>query len=715
MKNYLRHLMIPVIGIVLILGMTGCSEPQERYEDPPWLGGSSIETLELRGNYKIFLRLMEKANYRDAITKQLFTLFVPNDEAFTKYFQEAGINSVEDLNEADARQLFTLHVLRNPRSRFQLIYEYMWAELQGPDGEYASLFYRKPVESANLYSETVRYEDELKGQTVLIHTDKKYVPLFSTDYFEDFFGALDGSDYLFMYPNSEWGNNLQWHNAMVTESEVKTSSGFIYFVDQVVPPMPSIEEYMLNNPDKYGTYYDILQRFASYSKSSYKDDANRVVYKKGYRLISNVAEEQGPSPGNETRQLYMFTAFLPPNDVLDEYLDRTVLAYYPSLDSVPEVTLYYILQTHVSRGIGLLSKMSKSYFNAFGDPMLVNKSDIRSSFMSSNGIIYEMNKVLESNVFRCVPRHLFFNKNYSTFLYAMNQAAQIASMSNPVVDVTLFAPSNDALLANNIRYNEDNSKVEIAGSDGVWKTMRADDLTMFVQDHIYTGILTPDLIDGDGGYIEMNSGNYAFYKDGQVFAAKNQLMNNPAVVDEDTINAINGILYKVSQPVLSYYLMGDFIKDDPELSSFAALLEKVKFLAGKTDVTTKDSIQVVSFLTQSKYWTAFIPTNDAIAQAEAEGLIPADVDSLKNFISYHFIRKDVIFDDGVKSGMFTTNGTHIDPLDGTTVFSEIKVESTPGSLVITDNTGNAVTVEPADANFLVRKGVVHKINSVLKY
>jgi hypothetical protein len=128
---------------IVSLGVTSCTDHQERYEDPPWLGGSSIETLEKRGNYNTFLRLMDLAGYTDPITKQLFTLFVPDDAAFEEYFSSAGISSVEDLSEDEARNLFTLHVLRNPRSRYYLIYEYAWSEFQGPKGEYASLFHRK--------------------------------------------------------------------------------------------------------------------------------------------------------------------------------------------------------------------------------------------------------------------------------------------------------------------------------------------------------------------------------------------------------------------------------------------------------------------------------------------------------------------------------------------------------------------------------------------
>jgi hypothetical protein len=94
---------------------------------------------------------------------------------------------------------------------------------------------------------------------------------------------------------------MNWHNAQVIpnpeipdELEVRTASGFIYFIDRVVPIMPSIEEHMRNNQDKYGLYYDILQRFAQYGTTKV-DEQQRVLYLKSYEQVFDLAHERGPS------------------------------------------------------------------------------------------------------------------------------------------------------------------------------------------------------------------------------------------------------------------------------------------------------------------------------------------------------------------------------------------------------------------------------------
>ncbi|NJK84878.1 MAG: hypothetical protein HC906_01770 [Bacteroidales bacterium] len=94
-----------LIFLGLMLTLSGCEDKHhERYEDPPWLGGSNIESLmqlteDGEGSYNYFLELMDSAGYRDPIEKSLFTLFVPNDSAFEEYFKIAGISGIQDLSK----------------------------------------------------------------------------------------------------------------------------------------------------------------------------------------------------------------------------------------------------------------------------------------------------------------------------------------------------------------------------------------------------------------------------------------------------------------------------------------------------------------------------------------------------------------------------------------------------------------------------------------
>ena len=745
MNKSVKLILVAMFAIGMF-GMTGCEDHQERYETPPWLGGSSIEILTERGNYTTFLALMEKANYTEPISKQLFSLFVPNDAAFDAYFKSIGKNSVDDLTKDEAVSLFTLHVLRNPRSRFNLVYEFAWNEFQGPYqdikmGEYASLFHRKETPSTSIpYPEVVKYDtpSQRAGTELLIYTGTKNVPLFTEEFFTDYGGDINGSDYVFMYPGSTWKKDytpnlkgMNWHNAQVIpnpeipdELEVRTASGFIYFLDRVVPIMPNMEEYMRKNQDKFGVYYDLLQRFALYGTSKV-DEQQRVLYQKSYQQVFDLAHERGPSAANDgvIPPQNMWTAFLPTNDILQNYLNNTVFKYYSTLDSVPTVTLFYILQTQLSRSLVLMSKLKNGYFNAFGDPTEISPSDISSGYMCSNGVVYESKKVLEPNVFTCVPGLLFVDKDYSTLLYVLQKTNNLSVLSNPDSHVTLFASTNKTLEEYGIRYNATGDRIEFRSpADGKWNAMSTIDLNYFAQDQIFKGRLSD--FGGEGTYVENLSGNYITYGNNKIAAGENQFSGNLAGVDDVVENERNGFLIKVDKPIESRFVMGQYLVSDPEVSEFTALLVKANLLDLRTrDAVTKEVIPNLKFLAVAKYWTAFIPTNEAMQKAREEGIIPvtyptstAGKDSINSFIMYHFVKDDVVFDDGVSQKLvYKTNRTYKDTDGKTTLNATVAISNIPKNLSLYDVSEQVVELDHTKANILVRKGVCHKIDTVLKY
>lgn len=343
--------------------------------------------------------------------------------------------------------------------------------------------------------------------------------------------------------------------------------------------------------------------------------------------------------------------------------------------------------------------------------MIITKDDILSAHMASNGVIYEMKKVLEPNVFTCVPGLLFFDAKYSTFLYAVHQSGMLSSLANPNSDVTLFAPTNAQLDAYGIRYEPISQAIMYRGKDNKWNKMKTQDMVMFVQDHIYQGRL--DNLN-DEQYIEMASKNYIRIKGGGVQAAENQRYREFVNIAETNVNDKNGILYRVTTPIKSNYGLAKFIVQDPEVSQFKDMLVAATLLVPKQlDQTTRDTVPNLKFLAEGDYWTGLIPTNAAMDAAKAAGLIPTDKEEIKRFLLGHFIRKSVIFDDGKSNGNYPTNRTHV--TDNGTEYVNVKITNTLNNMTIEDHSGQVINIDHAKANYLVRKGVIHKINSVVKY
>jgi len=700
-----------------------CTDPHERYNDPPWLGGTNIETLEKSGNYDQFLALMDKADYRTSIENQMFTLFVSTDSSFEEYFKTVdGKSSVADLSKIEAKELFGQHMLINPRSREQLMYEYAWGELENPDGEYGTLYIRKQTYSVPVdYSEKVRYYEDLADETVKVYHENTFISVWTTEFFADYFGAEGGEDYIFMYPNSEW-SGTQWHDAMVIGDPAKTSTGFIYYIDRVVAPIPTIDQYLSKNQDKFGVFYDLAQRFAHYDNLKL-DENNDPTYRKGYDVIHDFADERGPDGDGqfiENKMNKMFSSFIPYDHVLEDYLNSTVYRYYESIDSVPELFLQYLLQSHLMSFLVLPSKMNERFFNHYGDKIDINiEGDIGETFMCNNGPVYAMNKVLEPNAFTCVPGPIFYNNKYTTFLYALDKAGLLSTLTQEDLDVTLLAADNEALFNYGIRQIKSGNEtiLEYRNSDGVWDdiTNEAHILEQFVQDHYCLGIV--DNFNGEE-FLKMASGNHVHYKDGKLVGGGNQLVNDAASIVEKIESEKNGNLFYIDTPIKKAQNTAQHIFSDPDLSSFADLLIKAELI---------DSVQIefeqkgverpkITFIggEEIKQWTVLAPTNQAIADAQAAGLVPADTlrDELRKFLYYHFSEGQCVFDDGEFSGTLETQRT------GENIGTEVTYElltfiNSPNNLKVQDKSGQLINIEHANANNLVETGVVHKINSVL--
>lgn len=715
MKSYFeKNYLILFLAAILFYQ---CEDHQARFDNPPWLGGTNIETLEGKGNYTQFLALMDKAEYRTSIENQMFTLFVPNDSAFEAYFSSAGISSVEDLTTDQAEELFCQHMLINPRSRDKLLYEYYWNELQSPLTEYKSLFLRKDTYSVPIdYTEYVKYNKTYKDQTLTLYRDQTLISFFSTEYFTDYFGDPNGADYLFMFPGSKW-SGTQWHDAMVIPQEdgveARTSSGFIYYVDRVVAPIPTIDKYLHDNQDKFGLFWDIAQRFAVYP-SSKVNEHNERVYRKSYSGIFNLAEERGPNTDGTAKHLYLFTAYIPSDNVLQEFLNTTVLPTYGVLDSVPQIFLKYLLKSHLNDFLILPTKMDSRFVNYLGEEIDLDiNSDIATSKMCSNGVIYVMNKILEPGAFTCVSAPIIYDKNYSTILYAFENSGLLTSLTQTDEDITLFVVDNETLYDYGIRADEVSDGifyVQKQNSEGNWETLETEDLKEFIQDYYAYG--SYDDFSGEG-FIPLASSNYLYYNANKIYNGGNQVDGDFCSANSTSTEKNGKVVYLNNVPKQSLNA-AQLIQSDPDLSSFELLLGEADLIDSIQDPYEATGVKypIISFMTQLKNWTIFAPDNQAIADAEAQGLIPDDQDELRDFILYHFIREKTIFDDGTISGTVTTQC--VDTIIGTeTTYKTLEISNSSHNLMVTDGTGENVTVNHGDANNLIRFGVIQKIGSVL--
>jgi uncharacterized surface protein with fasciclin (FAS1) repeats len=707
-----------ILGIILsIFLLMSCEDifkdkHQEVYENPPWLGGTIHETLEKNGNFTNLLKLIERAGYDEAIEKGLFTIFAADDEAFQEYFEKEGISSIDDLSDYDALQLFTLNVMNTPRSRNQLIYDFLMGVWQEEGSEVGALIFRWPTRSkARIEVDTSKYFESSAisiGDPVHIYGQDKYVPLISTEFMRDYRGATDGSDYTYFFPETEW-SGLQWYNANVDSAEIRCSNGYLYFLDKVVPEIPSIEEYLRANQDKYGLFFSIAQKYATYSYAGVEDGIS--LYNKSYNRITNFANEIGPYNHPIYTRRSTFTAFVPTNSVLQDYLDNTVFKYYESIDSVPDVTLIYLIQSHITSHFDLVSKMREVWYNYYGDEIPVDPDkDFNEAVLLSNGAFYEVNRILEPLAFTTVCGPLFYNSNYTTFLHILNSASSVLpSLGREDVYATVLAPSNEKLEEYGVRFNKVRDRLEIKDKNDLWIEMTREQITDLAKDHY----VFENIEDFSGkGVMPMASGSHIYFDNNMIIAGGNQEENDQSEIIEIIDSEVNGRLMLIDNVVKApKYDIINRIAMNPDFSNFLDICYDVGLIDTVEDTDTKEDILRLSFLSTALEWTAFIPDNDAIDNASGLGEMPSDSAELVNFIQYHFIKDVSIYDYLSETEAFETALYN----DSAGIYSPLNITVSPENLSVTDLSGQTVNVPHNTANIFAKDGIIHRIGSILKY
>jgi uncharacterized surface protein with fasciclin (FAS1) repeats len=706
MKGLLKNIFL---AIILVSILYSCEIKKEPFENPEWLGGSIFETLEKNGNYTNLIKLAERAEYRDIIESDVYTFFAADDDAFKEYLADRGIDSITQLSKRECKSLMALISLHKGRSRQQLIYRYWEGTQQWQDStsEYLSRYFRYDM-PAKYYieKEVVKYNPDYQGQELAIVNNHKWMPCISEDLFGDIGGETDGSDYLYFFPNSTW-TGLSWYNAAVIGPEARCSNGFIYYIDQVVPIMPSIEEYIRNNQDKYRVFYDLMQRFARYSTAD-EEGIEYDIYTKSYNDVTDIAFENGPQRlGYEATNFY--TAYIPTDDVLQPYLDNAFLGgKFASIDSVPVETIIYLLNGHIAGSWVFPSQIRIEFLNPYGEVIDFDlDNNVTDARVLSNGAFYEINTVLEPLAFNAAPGPLFKDNNYSTLLRAFNEVGVIPTLSYPDVPVTVFAADNNKLSEYGVRYNTLREVFEQQNIFGIWELMEEEDLNDFVYDHVaYKGY---DDFSGEG-IIYTATGTGVYFNNNMFMAGGNREANEQIGVIEDINSNINGVLYLLDNPIKSPKEdFARYIYGNDDFSEFYSLLDNAGLVDSVADEDDTDLYyKRLKFLLTYENWTGFLPDNDAIADAEANNLIPEDSVELGNFLKYHFVANELISDFNTVSKDYITAF-----IDSTGVPLELMIQSEPKQMVVTDGSGEEVQINHNTANVFVRDGIAHRIKTVL--
>ena len=102
------------IGVLLFSSLlSSCSDLDDYYDAPSWMGGSIYQELQDEGNYSIFLKGVQLSGWEAVMNgKSIVTVMAPNDEAMTAYLQENyHTTDISQVEIGEMKKLIGYHIL----------------------------------------------------------------------------------------------------------------------------------------------------------------------------------------------------------------------------------------------------------------------------------------------------------------------------------------------------------------------------------------------------------------------------------------------------------------------------------------------------------------------------------------------------------------------------------------------------------------------------
>jgi uncharacterized surface protein with fasciclin (FAS1) repeats len=734
----------------LCLGLvTSCSKDtfDEYYGRPDNLADPIFQQLDARGNFKNLTTLIDKAGYKEILSKSgYWTMMAPNDEAFTKFFQEKGISDVSKVDTETAGKIVRYALIYNA-FRLEELSDYQSSAGWVVDNAFRrrTAFYdgflTKTIDGKpTVITGSNRNNKAGTGINYYISGDSnnKYISYFESEYFNA--QKLAASDYTFFFPNKEYtGANVL--EGTIKEADIVAENGIIHEVSQVSLPPVNLDQY-IESSSQYSLFRDVMEKnLVTYI---FNQDATNTYHNftgKSDKVYIKVWDATLPfSPNNENflkaedndGQSNAYTMFVPDNVAFQEFINTILLKNYSSLDKLPKYVFQDLFKAHAVANTVWPSKIY-SYYNALNEEIKFNMSDIKEAKVLSNGFFYGTGKVQESDLFYTVYTSAYLDPKYSiaTNLFNDKSSGYKEIISDINQKYTLFLPSDEVLRRMGFNYDINRPGAEWKYTSPVTGATEASAVAKLrLMRLLYNGIVpTPngELNDLSGSGIIRSgdaviSGEYIKWSNNKVFAAGNEAMSNtvPIVGYEDRKNGrtyyIDGILeFSTEYQGLKIKRMGT--ASGSNCSSFYNYLLNSALY---DDATGK--IQGVDVGT---FYTFVIPSNAAITQAVKDKVLPgnpatgvpnyipalaSEKDLVTEFIRYHILASQTASSDGLSMGLFET--LRKDKLGEKTF---ITVSSTPGTLTFKDSKDRIANFIPGSSNNLADRSLIHIVDNYLLY
>lgn len=718
---------------------------EEFYERPGSLEPPIYQQLEANGNFKQLLTCIDKAGYKNTLSAAgYWTLFAPNDSAFDNdaefkaFLQSRKVSDINDIDSTTAQMVVQYLLVYNAFEKDRL------DDYQSTTGwiENAA-FKRRTAYYTGFYTDTTFTGQQVKAiasnrngvnSYVAADNNNKYIPFFTTSYLTA--KGLSAADYNYFYPGTSFsGFNVA--NAKVTRENIAAENGVIHIIDHVVTPPPSIDQYIKTKPE-FSEFTKLYNQFMVQFVLN-KDATRRYQVLTGSSdnvLLKEYHFQLAFSPNNENHlklqdndgQRDGWTLFVPHNDTLKNYINRVLLENYPSVSSLPMQVILDLLNAHMWQTTVWPSKFNSTY-NYMGEAaQMNNQSNIIDKKILSNGVIYGTNKVNEPNVFSTVFGKAYLNPNYSIMTRLLNVELRDV-ITNPNAKFIIFMMPDSVLAKQGYSFNiASNEWRYVNPANGAVSSNDSNRINLLRI--LNTGVIetpAPELnnlgMPGIEGITVSFGSEYIKYKGNQIITAGTQDRGLTVTFDPNQIKtAKNGkVVYLNNLLYFSYTPIGKHLEalGAATTSEYNLFWNYLKNSPNMYDATSGS----IAGTAPGSFYTIFVPKNDAVRQAIADGLLPGTAAApnytptstdekvmVEKFLQYHILDKRSVIADKRDEGAFNSllkNGA------GDAV--PIIISYSGNTMELTDAFGRKARLVTTESNQLSNRTVIHLMDNYFKY
>lgn len=762
----IKPLVWPAIFVIFLMG---CRDDFQdtKYERPEWLAGKVYTQILEQPELSTFARGVELIGYDTIIdVSGSYTVFAPSNEAFNAYFaSNPDYSSIEQMPISELDRLIKYHIVQNPWSKLQLrsLDVFGWIDTLDIENNKPKGFKRETLllDKDKKFGVAGIGTNIRNRRTIIVDTtetnwhrraitdSRKFAPIFFQEYFNIY--DLNSSDYEFYFNRPfEGAGEIYYANAKITSEEIFAENGFVYIIDQVVEPLKNAYQF-LSEQDGTADYSDFLNLLNLFPDFEYNDrrTLEQPGAEEGLKVDSlfdltypeltfdiNNEKTSAPSgtyglPQNVTIR-YHHGLMAPTNQAMEAFEQEffQIPNGWGSLEGAPINIKHIIANTYMSINPIYKTDLEEGFYNGELDIIRLDESAIIQKDYGSNSTFIGLNKAVVPRAFSSVTGPVYLRRGYSKVMNAIEHSGLLPALKRPNKNYMFFVESDaNTAIDSSLFYDSFRESFTVIARTGTGQfqefSLNIDDLRTLLLNQIATdqprGIARKEFIPNlAGNYIIVNNETGEFSGTGQTTDGFRGFIPMPEFPSVISANADNGVTYDVKNwfTFSGSSLFGKISSENPK---FHSLLRKAGL--------SLDKEFRYSFISNSEFYTVFIPTDAALDSAKVNTL---PVEDLKKLLMLHFVQGDLIFTDGKKapgyyettrideeSTQFTIINTQINIEPGIDVirirgksgdvYVEV-VESEYSNLLTAINLGEGQEVFPV----LINNAVIHQIDKVLK-